>query len=63
MTKFILTVEIGNDAVQNADDISELLKHYGGKIRTTGKYDIGTIYDQNGNVVGEYRTVEDTEVP
>ena len=58
MSQFILKINLGNDAMQNADDIWEMLIHYGKKIRATGKYDIGTMHDQNGNTVGQYYTEE-----
>jgi hypothetical protein len=56
MTQFILEINLGNDAMQTSDDIGEMLIHYGKKIRATGKYDIGTMHDQNGNTVGQYYT-------
>lgn len=59
MPQFVLKINLGNDAMQNADDIGEMLKHYGSKIRATGKYDMGTMHDQNGNTVGQYYTEED----
>jgi hypothetical protein len=58
MSQFILKINLGNDAMANADDIGEALKHYGSKIRSTGRFDIGKIVDQNGNAVGEYYTEE-----
>lgn len=59
MPQFILKITLGNDAMcRNADDIGEALKHYGSKIRTTGNYDCGDVFDQNGNAVGHYEVTE-----
>jgi NADH/NAD ratio-sensing transcriptional regulator Rex len=59
MSQFILKINFGNDAMINADNIGEALVHYGKKIRSTGRFDIGTIHDQNGNTVGQYYTDEE----
>jgi hypothetical protein len=58
--KFSLTIELGNDAMQNASDVARALRKLAGKIdlREFDKIDGGKIMDVNGNSVGEWEVSE-----
>ena len=58
MPKFILEIELGNDAMASSDDIGFALLDTGRKIRVSGKCDIGKVRDINGNIVGHYEVTE-----
>lgn len=55
MTKFILQIELGNEAMQNKEDIVEALRKYAANI----EYDLnerdGFIRDRNGNRVRHWK--------
>jgi hypothetical protein len=51
--KFILTIELGNDAMQTEMDIANALREIASRITLTGK-DGGVIRDENGNTVGSW---------
>ena len=57
---FTLTIELGNDAMQNASDVARALRKLAGKIdlREFDKIDGGKIMDVNGNSVGEWEVSE-----
>jgi hypothetical protein len=60
--KFTLTIELGNDAMQTADDIGKALLGVGRKLRfnhsRSEEMDVfdrsGGILDENGNRVGKW---------
>lgn len=56
MNKFILKIELGNDAMQNQADVAHALMTVATKIRKTGSIE-GAIFDDNGNKVGTYQVV------
>ena len=49
---FQLTILLGNDAVQTADDVAGLLEKTAKRIRQGSDY--GKIMDINGNSVGQF---------
>jgi len=49
---FILKIEMGNDAMQTTEDISEALDRVKSKLKSGREY--LTIVDKNGNTVGRY---------
>jgi hypothetical protein len=61
MSKFILEIELGNDAMRSGYDIAEALGRVSTRIYNTGlnptKPSIGDVRDINGNVVGKYEVV------
>lgn len=60
MSKFVLEINLGNDAMIGADDIGYALIFTGRQIQSTGKTDIGKVRDTNGNIVGYYKVVGET---
>ena len=57
MTRFILEINLGNDAMQAPGDIATALHQTGKHIQSTWKMDLGKVHDINGNVVGHYEVV------
>lgn len=57
MPRFTLTIDLGNDAANNNEDVGDLLIRTGTKIMA-GWYPDGTVYDLNGNKVGHYGVTE-----
>lgn len=62
MPQFILTINLGNDGMKNAEDVSNQLDFAAMKILHSGDimtYCIapGVLRDINGNVVGHYEVV------
>ena len=60
--KFLLEIELGNDAMQMGADVAEALRHVANKM--DGHYIIAkegclTIRDLNGNRVGEYKVTKE----
>jgi hypothetical protein len=53
ITKFKVEIEMGNDAMQNGDDIASALEAVAKKIRDDGRWN-GFVWDINGNTVGDY---------
>lgn len=57
MDKFMLTIEMGNDAMQRAEDVSDALQRLASYLDHEGpevmKMD-GAIFDANGNTVGRW---------
>ena len=49
--KFVLTITLGNDAMQNEWDVHEALEDVGLAVHYSDK---GTIMDGNGNAVGHW---------
>ena len=63
MTKFLLEIETGNDAMQTGEDISEVLIRVAKGINpdfvTDGATGKRKILDLNGNTVGFYQISDD----
>jgi len=58
MSKFILEIDLGNEAMQTRGDIAGALERASMMVRC-GNYPLGaTIRDDNGNVVGKYEVTE-----
>jgi hypothetical protein len=58
MSKFILEIDLGNEAMQTREDIAWALERASMMVRH-GNYPLGaTIRDDNGNVVGKYERTE-----
>lgn len=54
MATFTLTIKLGNDAMQSANDVSHALYETAEKIDARDDMRDGRIYDANGNKVGEW---------
>lgn len=56
MPRFILEIELGNEAMKTSDDVVSALLHTAKSIDQT--FDMtGKIHDDNGNTVGHYEVV------
>lgn len=55
MTKFVLKIELGNEAMQDGTDVAGALRKIAEKLETGREG--GTILDENGNPVGQYETL------
>ncbi len=53
--RFVLVIEMGNDAMQDLDDVARALD----KLARNGFADSGYIRDENGNTVGHYELKEE----
>jgi hypothetical protein len=51
---FTARIELGNNAMQNAEDVADALLRLAGEIRHANRTD-GAIADLNGNTVGRWR--------
>lgn len=58
MARFLLEIEIGNDAMQSPEDVAEVLRLVGWAANLDGITE-APIRDRNGNVVGKYGFKED----
>lgn len=54
MTSFTLTITLGNDAMQSAQDVAHALFEAAEKIDARDDMRDGKIFDANGNKVGEW---------
>jgi hypothetical protein len=57
MSTFTLTIALGNDAMQTAEDVASALRATADYIEGTGGWghiDAGSVRDLNGNPVGEW---------
>ena len=54
---FQVNIELGDDAMQNGDDIAEALTHVVDRLGEG--YEAGPILDRNGNTVGGYSFSEE----
>ena len=57
--KFILTIKLGNDAMQTEIDVANALRNVAAKVETNGTPETTCAYDykikdENGNSVGTY---------
>lgn len=50
--KFVLTINIGNDAMQSNHDIAQALREVADSVEEG--HNMGKIHDYNGNRVGRY---------
>ena len=56
--RFTLEIQLGNDAVQTSADIAEILRRVSSQVSIADETD--TIRDINGNTVGRWTFVEET---
>lgn len=56
--KFILTIDLGNDAMQTNADIADALRTAAFKIQNNYEETEGSIFDENGNRVGSWSIAE-----
>jgi hypothetical protein len=61
MATFNLTIALGNDAMQNGDDIAEALRHTASRVEAGGLETLqsGPVRDLNGNTVGSWEVRDD----
>lgn len=59
MGKFKLEITLGNDAMQSTDDIADALSIV--LIHLRGNVSSWSIFDRNGNKVGQFETVYEKE--
>lgn len=52
METFTLTIELGNDAMQDGRDVAEVLTEIARKVGYVIEATSGRIFDANGNTVG-----------
>jgi hypothetical protein len=52
MSKFKLEIEMGNDAMQDADDLAGKIEYVA--VRVRAGYTTGKVFDANGNSVGHW---------
>ena len=50
--KFTLDIDLGNDAMQTADDVAEALRRVAKRLEADRDLSSGLIRDLNGNTVG-----------
>jgi hypothetical protein len=56
MTGFTLKINMGNEAMQTLEDITEALRQVANRLDLG--CDFGNIFDRNGNMVGEFSVWE-----
>jgi hypothetical protein len=62
--EFMLKIELGNDAMQSAEDVAEGLRTVADYLESTGGWDhndAGHVRDANGNTVGGWVICEEDE--
>ncbi len=61
--KFVLEIELGNDAMRTGDDIAKALRHLSARLIPYRKSDLpgasGRVGDVNGNTVGRWLVEEE----
>ena len=58
--RFVLTIQLGNDAMQTGEDVARALRETATLIDYGGVFSIpdgGRIYDENGNTIGSWEVV------
>lgn len=63
MEQFKLTIRLGNEAMQDSDDIAEALRRSADRIEQRDNAAEGAILDRNGNTVGSFEVLERPEGP
>jgi hypothetical protein len=57
--RFIISIELGNDAMKDGEDIGYVLRHVASLLEGRSEADLegykGKIRDANGNTVGSYK--------
>ena len=60
--KFMLSITLGNDAMQDSGDVADALRRIANEIesdgwgtRCAGGYTAQTVFDINGNTVGQFK--------
>lgn len=53
MDTFVLRIQLGNHAMETAENVAEALRHVADQIEATGEL-AGRVRDANGNTVGSY---------
>lgn len=56
--KFTIEIELGNDAVQTAEDVAEILRATSAQVTDIRLGSFRNIRDLNGNTVGLWQVVE-----
>lgn len=56
--KFLLTIEMGNEAMRTPEDVAEALMKVGTKLARRESDGVGVISDANGNTVGKWFITE-----
>lgn len=56
MSKFTLTIRLGNDAMQTLEDVAEVLHTVQNGLERGDS--TGRVFDYNGNAVGEWEVVK-----
>jgi hypothetical protein len=59
MSRFILEIELGNDAMKDAYDVGTVMINIACYLRESGEITKRKIHDLNGNTVGHYEVVEE----
>jgi hypothetical protein len=62
--KFVLEIEMGNEAMQDSMDVAAALHHVGTTLEMSGlpaRGDKRSVHDPNGSTVGTYALVLDSE--
>lgn len=59
MLTFHLEIEMGNEAMQTAEDLAACIRYVAGKMQDDHIPIAGVVRDANGNTVGHWHTEED----
>ena len=54
MNKFEINIDLGNEAMETAEDVARALETVATRLRRQGDFFAGIIHDLNGNSVGEF---------
>jgi hypothetical protein len=57
--KFTLSIQLGNEAMETADDIATALEMVAGRLHDG--CDAGSIHDVNGTKVGQFKAIYDED--
>ena len=57
--KFTVEIELGNDAVQTAEDVAEILRATSAQVSDIREGAFRNIRDLNGNTVGLWQVIKD----
>jgi hypothetical protein len=54
-TRFTISLDLGNDAMQTPYNVADALNDLGDRLRTYPGLDNGYIRDENGNTIGSFQ--------